>query len=203
MKALARSYIWWPNLDGSIEDMVQDCSICQSMRNQTAKAPYHPWTFPTAPWTRLHIDFLGPINGSMYFVLVDAYSKYPEVIKMNSITSTATIRSLREIFSRHGLPKSIVSDNGTQFTSAEFQTFCEMNGIAHITTAVYKPSTNGQCERVVQIVKSALKQARLNGENSDITLPAFLLRIALHSIPPLDNHLPCCSMEDNFVPVWT
>ena len=112
----------------------------------------------------------------MYFVLVDAYSKYPEVIKMNSMTSTATIRALREIFSRHGLPKSIVSDNGTQFTSAEFQTFCEMNGIAHITTAVYKPSTNGQCERVVQIVKSALKQARLSGENSDITLPAFLLR---------------------------
>ena len=158
MKALARSYIWWPNLDESIEDMVQDCSICQSMRNQPAKAPYHPWTFPTAPWTRLHIDFLGPVNGSMYFVLVDAYSKCPEVIKMNSITSTATIRALREIFSRHGLPKSIVSDNGTQFTSAEFQTFC------------------GQCERVVQIVKSALKQARLSGENSDITLPAFLLR---------------------------
>ena len=113
MKALARSYIWWPNLDESIEDMVQDCSICQSMRNQPAKAPYHPWTFPTTPWTRLHIDFLGPVNGSMYFVLVDAYSKYPEVIKMNSITSTATIRALREIFSRHGLPKSIVSDNGT------------------------------------------------------------------------------------------
>ena len=176
MKALARSYIWWPNLDESIEDMVQDCSICQSMRNQPAKAPYHPWTFPTAPWTRLHIDLLGPVNGSMYFVLVDAYSKYPEVIKMNSITSTATIRALREILSRHGLPKSIVSDNGTQFTSAEFQTFCEMNGIANITTAVYKPSTNGQCERVVQIVKSALKQARLSGENSDITLPAFLLR---------------------------
>ena len=69
-----------------------------------------------------------------------------------------------------------MSDNGTQFTSAEFQTFCEMNGIAHITTAVYKPSTNGQCKRVVQIVKSALKQARLSGENSGITLPVFLLR---------------------------
>ena len=53
-----------------------------------------------------------------------------------------------------------------------------MNGIAHITTAVYKPSTNGiyPHRRVVQIVKSVLKQARLSGENSDITLPAFLLR---------------------------
>ena len=95
MKVLARSYIWWPNLEESIEDMVQECSICQSMRNQPAKAPYHPWTFPNAPWTRLHIEFLGPVNSSMYFVLVDAYSKYPEVIKMNSITSTATIRALR------------------------------------------------------------------------------------------------------------
>jgi len=176
MKALARSYVWWPNMDEAIEELVQECNVCQTMRNHPAKAPYHPWVFPSSPWNRIHIDFLGPVNGHMYFVLVDAYSKFPEVVKMKSITTSSTIRALRDIFSRHGLPKSIISDNGPQFTSSEFKTFCDNNGIAHITTAVYKPSTNGQCERVVQIVKSALKQARLTGDDPDVSLPTFLLR---------------------------
>ena len=42
---------------------------------------HHPWVFPSAPWTRIHIDYLGPVNGNMYFVIVDAYSKFPEVVK--------------------------------------------------------------------------------------------------------------------------
>ena len=126
----------------------------------------------------------GPVNGNMYFVIVDAYIKFPEVVKMKSITSSCTIRALREIFSRHGIPKSIVSDNGPQFISSEFKTFCENNGISYITTAVYKPSTNGQCERVVQIVKSALRQARLTSEEPDTTLPRFLLR---YRITPAQN----------------
>ena len=176
IKDLSRSYVWCPNMDESIETTVNNCSICQSMRNLADKAPYHPWVFPSAPWTRNHIDCLGHVNGNKYFVIVDAYSKFPEVVKMKSITSSCTIRVLREIFSRHGIPKSIVSDNVPQFISSGFKTFCESKGISQITTAVYKPSTNGQCERVVQIVKSALRQTRLTSEDPDTTLPRFLLR---------------------------
>ena len=69
------------------------------------------------------------------------------------------------------IPKFIVLDNGPQFISSEFKTVCETNGISHITTAVYKPSTNGQSERVVQIVKSALRQARHTSKDPDTTLP--------------------------------
>ena len=75
--------------------------------------------FPSATCTRVHIDFLGPVNGHMYFVVVDAYSKVPEVVNMKSITSSSTIRALRKIFSRHVILKSIVSDNGQQFISSE------------------------------------------------------------------------------------
>ena len=70
------------------------------MRNLPDKAPYHPWLYPSAHWTRIHIDYLGHLNGQMYFVIVDGYSKFPEVVKMKSITSSSTIRGLREIFSR-------------------------------------------------------------------------------------------------------
>ncbi len=176
MRMLARSYVWWPSIDDCIAKLVSNCSLCQSMRNDPAKSYVHPWVYPTHAWSRVHIDFAGPISGSMYFVVVDAYSKYPEVVKMNNISSTCTITALRQIFSRFGIPDTLVSDNGPQFVSQEFHKFCTENGIHHVTSAVYKPSTNGQAERVVQILKSAVKQSNLSGEPLHVLLPRFLLR---------------------------
>ena len=60
MKALARSYIWWPKMDQEIEDLVKRCSICQETRSSPPSAPLHPWQWPNQPWSRLHIDFAGP-----------------------------------------------------------------------------------------------------------------------------------------------
>ena len=87
--------------------------------------------WPDAPWKRLHVDFTGPFLGKTFFILVDAHSKWPEVVTMSSTTSQSTIEVLRS-FSRYGLPEQIVSDNGTQFTSDEFAQFMERNGIKHI-----------------------------------------------------------------------
>jgi transposase InsO family protein len=144
MKSIARSYVWWPSIDSDIEKTVRSCHVCQVTRADPAGAPVHPWCYPTGPWQRLHIDFKGPVQGQMFLVVVDAYSKYPEVVKMSSTTSTATFKVLREIFSRQGLPETIVSDNGPQLTSEEFENFCSVNGIIHRRSAPYKPSTNGQ-----------------------------------------------------------
>ena len=175
MKMLARSFVWWPKLDATIEDMVNSCVVCQSLRSDPPKAQVHPWTYPAHPWSRLHVDFAGPVDGKVYFVLIDAYSKFPEIVKMKSTTAEATINVLREIFSRQGLPEMIVSDNGPQFTAQEFKDFCAQNGILHRTTAVYKPSSNGQAERCVRILKDALKQAKRTGQNPDRLLLSYLL----------------------------
>ena len=144
----------------------------QKMRSDPVKAPVHPWTFPTQPWSRIHIDFAGPVSGATYLVVVDAYSKFPEIVKMTSTTATATINALRDIFSRYGLPEIMVSDNGPQFIASEFQQFYRNNGIMHRTSAAYKPSTNGQAERVVQILKSAMAQARLVKQDVNAVITA-------------------------------
>lgn len=175
MKALARSYVWWPNIDSHIEQTVSSCSTCQSMRSAPPTAQIHPWIFPSRPWSRIHVDFAGPISGSMYMVVVDAYSKFPEVVKMTNTTVGTTITALRDIFSRHGLPEILVSDNGPQFTAREFAKFCANNGILHRTSAAYKPSTNGQAERVVQILKSAIKQAQLTNSDVSALIAKYLL----------------------------
>ncbi len=78
--------------------------------------------------------------GRSYLIIVDAHSKWPEVIEMNSTTTAATIRELRCLFAAYGLPEQLVSDNGPQFTAADFTTFLKRNGVRHIRSAPYHPS---------------------------------------------------------------
>ncbi len=76
---------------------------------------------------------------------------------MDSTTSTKTIQVLRTLFSRYGLPEVLVSDNGPQFTSEEFQKFLKANGVKHARSSPFHPATNGLAERMVQTVKRALR----------------------------------------------
>lgn len=152
-KALARNYVWWPKLDEEIEEMVGRCKSCQAMRNERS-AQDARWELPSQIWYRLHMDFAGPVQGKMLFIVVDARSKWPEVAVMNS--TTASIEILREIFSRFGYPRELVSDNGPQFTSQEFAQFTAEYGIRHFREAPYHPKTNGLVERMVQTIKKQL-----------------------------------------------
>ena len=153
MKALARSYIWWPKMDQDIEELVKKCQVCQESRASPPSAPLHPWQWPTQPWSRLHLDFAGPYMGHTYLVIVDACSKWLDAHIMSTISSEKTIETLRSVFATHGIPQMIVTDNGSSFTSEEFKTFTRKNGIKHVTSAPYHPSSNGQAERAVQTIK--------------------------------------------------
>ncbi|CAM5155646.1 unnamed protein product [Natator depressus] len=133
---------------------------CQGVRNAPQWAPLHPWDWPENPWHCIHVDFAGPLEGSMFLVVIDAHAKWPEVSIMQSTTAESTIPNLRGLFSRFGLPEQLVSDYGPQFVSQEFQNFMKANGTHHITSAPYHPSTNGLAERFVQTMKQALKLAR-------------------------------------------
>jgi len=105
------------------------------------------------PWQRIHVDFAGPFMGRQFLIVVDAHSKWPEVIEMKTTMASATVRELRQLFSSDGLPEQLMSDNGPQFTSTEFKAFLKSNGIKHTCSAPYHPSSNGLAERFVQTFK--------------------------------------------------
>lgn len=94
----------------------------------------------------------------MFMMLVDAGTKWLDVVIMSSIISSATVDKLQHIFMTHGLPKIIVTDNSSSFTSDEFQRFCRMNRIQHITSVSYHPSTNGLVKRAMQSFKVSLRR---------------------------------------------
>ena len=111
---------------------------------------------------------------SMLLIAVDARSKWPEVAITSSKTSK-TIEALRAMFSTHGLPSQIVSDNGPQFLSTEFKPFLQMNGIQHLTSAQYHPRTNGLAERFVRTMKESFKNDRSTA-SLQYKLDTFLLK---------------------------
>ena len=124
--------------------------------------------------------FCGPFRNHKYLIVVDAYSKWPEVIRMSSSTSTSeTTKVLLSLFSRYGLPDKLVSDNGAQFTSEEFKEFMSNCGILHIKTAPYHPQTNGEAERFVQTFKNFIKRAdhdkSMNQRQIDEAILKFLM----------------------------
>ena len=159
MKALARMYVWWPGIDKDIENMVQMCNECQVNQATPPLAPLHPWKWPTKPWSRLHLDFAGPLQNKMFLIFIDAHSKWVEAFPTNSSTSAVVIDRLRTVFAQFGLPEIVVTDNGTCFVSdEEFEQFLQLNGVKQTTSAPYHPSSNGLAERAVQIVKKGLQK---------------------------------------------
>ncbi|XP_026527090.1 uncharacterized protein K02A2.6-like [Notechis scutatus] len=149
-KALARSYAWWPGMDKQIEAWVATCRQCQESRPSPPAAPILEWETPRGPWSRIHIDFAGPTKGHTFLITVDAYSNWLEVSNMRTTTTEAVIKELNRLFSTHGLPDVIVSDNGPQFTALEFEKFLAERGIRHALTAPAHPAANGRAERMVQ-----------------------------------------------------
>ena len=159
MKSLMRSFVYWPNMDKDIENAVKSCKGCAL----AAKAPpikFNPWPKTDLPWSRIHVDLAGPLEGYCYLIVVDSFSKWPEVHRCKNPTTEITIKFLHELFARFGVVDTIVSDNASQFTSREFKDFCEAYQIEHITTAPYHPRSNGLAERFVDTLKRALKKVR-------------------------------------------
>ncbi|XP_055523157.1 uncharacterized protein K02A2.6-like [Wyeomyia smithii] len=144
-------------MDREIEEMISNYADCQSVRPEPAKMKLHCWETPTQPFQRVHVDFAGPFQNTYFFILVDAYSKWPEMKICRSITAESTVEMCREIFTTFGIPSVLVSDHGVQFTSESFQQFLRMNGVIHKMGAPYHPSTNGQAKRYVQTFKQKLK----------------------------------------------
>ncbi|XP_045537055.1 uncharacterized protein K02A2.6-like [Papilio machaon] len=186
-KAEARARFWFPGVDDAIEKLIGSCDVCNRLRSSPPRAKMSPWEFPPRPFYRVHVDFLGPLNGRTYLVVVDAYTKWVEVYDMCTSTgSSAVIERLHEYIARFGLPKTIVSDNGTAFVSQEFSSFCVRNGISHLTSPAYHPASNGQAESLVKVVKKGIKSSVLSSrapKESKLRLLKFLFdyRNSIHS----------------------
>ena len=151
MKALARSYVWWPKLDADIESKVRACTVCPRVRATPTKLPLHPQIYLKHHFQRVHIDFCED-KKQHFLILVDSYSKWIDVKPMKKTTVGKTLDELRLIFAQHGFPEQLVSDNGLQFIGHEFKEFIIQNGNKHIRIAPYHMASNTGCGKSSEII---------------------------------------------------
>ena len=170
-KQRLRAVYWWPGLDAAVETAVKECDAC-ALSDKTAqprRAPLMPVPLPDAAWDKLGIDFIGPMQGPLQqryaIVMVDYYSKWVEMAFTKEPSSDAVIEFMNVVVSREGLPKQVVTDNGTHFTSQKFTTYLQSMGIDHIRVSPYHPAGSGAVERMNRSVKAALQMADI--EESD------------------------------------
>lgn len=105
MKQLARGYVWWPNINTQLEGIVSSCEKCQHTHPLPAIAQLHLRPWAERPWSHIHIAYASPFLNKMFLVIVDAHSKWLEVLPVSNTTSV-TIEQLLNGFTTHGLPNS-------------------------------------------------------------------------------------------------
>ena len=153
----AKQSVWWPGLSTELESIVDNCRLCRMYQAQKTE-PMLPFPFPDLPWQRVGMD-LFKWKKHIYLIIVDYYSRFIEVGKLDNTSAGSVILRCKNIFARHGIPEQVVTDNGPQFDSNEFRKFAREYQFRHITNSPYYPRCNGEAERGVKTVKELLKKA--------------------------------------------
>lgn len=143
----ARQSVWWPGLSKELEETVRNCPMCVKFQSPRAQ-PLLPSKLPDLPWQRVATD-LFEWKKSNYLLMIDYYSRWIEIARLEQTTSQCVINHIQSIFARHGIPETLISDNGPQFSAEVFQRFAEEYGFEHITSS---PQSNGEAERAVQTI---------------------------------------------------
>lgn len=176
-KLRVKQAYWWPALDKQVEQFVRECEQCSGADKAQSllRPPLGKFDTPNNPWEEVSIDILGPIldgQGVQKYVIVlmDRYSKWPETEVRENVDTEAVLRFLTKMFIREGIPRSILCDNGPQFTSEKWKAYLERNGIGSKHTSVYHPASNGLAERFNRVIMGSVQAAISAGKNWETEL---------------------------------
>lgn len=146
---------WFPQMKLKIKNFIENCLICivYSPKYGKKEGLLHSIEKGSKPFDTIHIDHLGPLERSKQFyrhilVVVDVFTKFVRLYPCKSTTSRETIRHLEDYFRCYSVPKRVISDRGTCFSSSEFRQFTESFDIQLVLIATGVPMANGQVEVV-------------------------------------------------------
>lgn len=185
MKSKLRSRFWYPRMDKEIEKFVDKCIACKLVSLPNPPNPMQRTELPDGAWQYLGIDLFGPLpSGEQLLVIVDYYSRFFEVKILTKTETKHVTAAMTEIFARLGLPEKIISDNGHQFRSQEFQDFCKSYGIKLIHSPPYFPRVNGEAERQMRSIKKVITIAVNTGQDwrQDLIKFLFTYRTTPHPV---------------------
>ena len=180
-RAISARYVW-PGLKREVKNMVRACHSCQASKiGRHTKTPLNSFDPPDRRFGDIHVDLVGPFppsEGCTYlFTIIDRFTRWPEAVPIQNAEATTYARALlRTWIARFGVPDSITSDQGPQFTSGLWRELHNVLGCSNKHTTAYHPQSNGMVERFHRSLKAALK-ARLLAPGWMDELPIVLLGI--------------------------
>ncbi|KAK3102478.1 hypothetical protein FSP39_011646 [Pinctada imbricata] len=177
------SSFYWPGIQSDISRYCKSCDVCQRTlpKGRVQRVPLVPMPLIDTPFERVAVDLVGPIapitdRGNRYILtLVDYSTRYPEAVALKSIETERVAEALVDMFTRVGIPKEILSDMGTQFTSSLMKEIGRLLSIKQLNTTPYHPACNGLVEKFNGTLKQMLR--RMSAERPkdwDRYLPALL-----------------------------
>ena len=162
-KQLLREKVWFPSMDTLVEKTVRDCLTCQLTTPDDTRTPLNMSSLPDSPWLEVSIDFCDLPTGEHLLVVIDDYSRFPEIEIVSSTSARSVIPKLDRIFATFGIPKVVRTDKGTPFNSAEFSSFADYLGFHHRKVNQRWPRANGEVERFMRTVKKTYRTAIADG----------------------------------------
>ena len=178
-KRRAREVLYWPGMNGNIEEAVARCAVCLEQQKSQVREPMLPHETPQRPWEIVATDLFW-LNARHHIVVVDYYSRFFEVAPLASSQSSEVISNMKAIFARHGIPRVVKSDNGPCYASRDFKKFADDWEFRHVTSSPTFSQSNGLAERTVQTVKALFKKAKASGNDPYMSLLEY-------RNTPLDN----------------
>ena len=170
-RARARTAVFWPGINAAIDDVVSQCSTCQQHQRSNQRKPLIPQQVPQRPWCTVAADIFY-FKGRDYLLVVDYFSKFPEVARLSNKTSEAMIMAMKDMFARHGILERVIADN-MPFNSLKFKSFASDWEIEVVTSSPHYPKSNGLVERNVQTMKRLLKKADESKQDAFLALLEF------------------------------
>ena len=158
----AREIIFWPHMSQELTEAVQKCPTCQEAQPANCKEPLMTHPLPTVPWQVVATDCF-KLDGQSYCVFVDIYSDFIEVVELEDMTTETLVRKAKPVFATHGIPATLISDNGPNYASQEFSQFAREWDFRHITTSPHHSRANGKAESAVKIMKHLIQRSKHDG----------------------------------------
>jgi transposase InsO family protein len=154
----ARISLYWPGMSSEVKQYISSCETCRTYEVSQSKETLMSHELPRRPWQKVASDLFTYDNNN-YLVTVDYYSDFYELDKMPNTRSSTVIKATKSHFARYGIPEQLISDNGPQYISAEYDTFAKVWDFEHVVTSPYNSKANGKVEAAVKKAKRILRKS--------------------------------------------
>ena len=158
---LARDVMYWPGMSSEVRQHIETCGTCATFGDKQPTESIVITDIPKWPWRKVGVDLFS-WGGEDFLITVCHYSNFIEIDELRTASSGEVIKKLKAHFARNGSPETVVTDNGTQFTSADFKSFQEQWSFLHETISPGNSQANGAAEAAVKTIKRIFRNCSVS-----------------------------------------